>query len=115
MSERRLQRVNELIQQELGRIILEEVPAIGGSASGGDSDVLITVTRVRTSPTLEDAKVWISVFPFKESQYALGELNKKIGAIQHRLNKTLKMRFVPKIFFEIDEAEEKAAKLEEIK
>jgi len=107
MSKRREQRINELIQQELGKIIHKELNL--------EKDILVTVSRVKVSGTLENAKVWISVYPFKEREYILKELNKKIGLIQHRLNKIIRMRFVPKIFFGIDEAEEKAAKLEEIK
>ncbi|MDP3954121.1 MAG: 30S ribosome-binding factor RbfA [bacterium] len=102
----RLKRVNELLKEELGLIIKEEVDF--------EDDMLITVIGVDVSPTLEHANVRVSVFPEDKIDSALGSLKDKIYDIQQRLNRRLIMRKVPKIRFEIDRTEEHASRVEEL-
>jgi len=102
----RIEQVNELIKQELGKIILEEFEF--------DPDTLVTVMSADTSDTLETATIWISVFPEGKTGSALEILNKRIGEIQKLLNRRLALRFVPKISFKIDKSEKYASEIGEL-
>jgi len=88
-SSLRIKRVNEIIKKEFGNILLNELDNLRGS--------LVTITKVMTSPDLQHAKVYISVFPEKESKRIHETLNRNIYKFQKILNKRLFMRPVPKI------------------
>ncbi len=60
-------------------------------------DILITVTRVETTPDLGQSKVFIGVIPEKNIEKIIESLNRKIYRIQQKMNKRLKMKYVPKI------------------
>ena len=51
----RIEKVNSLIQQELGKLILKEIDIFPG--------ILLTITRVECSNNLFQCKVYISVIP----------------------------------------------------
>ncbi|MGD0977033.1 MAG: 30S ribosome-binding factor RbfA [Minisyncoccia bacterium] len=105
MSER-IKKLNDLLRDEVGKIILRENIAPEG--------VLITVLRAVISVTLEHATIYISVLPEDRSKEMLKKLKFKIYDIQQQLNKKLKIRTVPKIRFEIDTAELRAQHIEEL-
>ena len=106
MGSQRLERVNELLRTEVGKIIHDEIEFKTHS--------LITAVRATVSPTLEHATIWISVFPKSEEQDALKKINAKIYHLQQILNKRLSMRPVPKIRFDFDRGEEHAEKIEKL-
>lgn len=87
----RIERVNELIKQVLGRIILEEEDFGAG--------VLITIMEVHTSVDFQHARILISIFPSEKREAVLEALNRDVFELQQLLNKNLKMRPVPKIKF----------------
>jgi ribosome-binding factor A len=103
---KRISRLNELIKEELGKILLKEEDFPKG--------VLVTITRVETLPNLSEAKVWISVFPEDKTEKIIGELNRKIYFFQQKINKIFKMRIVPKIRFLVEGKTREAARIEEI-
>lgn len=106
MSQRRQEQLSELIQQELSQIILREMEVPEGS--------LVTITSVGVDKDYLTAKILLSIFPFKYSQRILGKLKKRAGYLQFLLNRKLGMRLVPKLFFELDQTEEKASEIEEL-
>lgn len=100
----RIEKINELIKQELAKILLENVEFEPG--------VIVTVLDAEVSDSLETANVWISVFPENKSEAVLGNLNAGIGKIQNLLNKKIVRKFVPKITFKIDKSATYASNLE---
>ena|SRR3989338_7211004 len=102
---RRIERVNELILKELGNIILRE-----GEITG----CILTLTRVETSADLSYADVYFLTIPDEEAKGAKKKLVKKIGKLQHALNKRLRMKPLPKIRLHIDREEQEAAKLDKL-
>lgn len=102
---KRLQRVNELLREEVSKLLLREIDF-------GQS--LLTVTKVETSVDLKQAKIMISVLPEEKSQRALQILEKNIFHLQQLLNKKLNMRPVPKIYFQIDKSAVNAQRIEEL-
>jgi len=103
---KRIQRVNQLIKRELGKILLRE----------GDfpKETLVTLARVETSVDLREAKVWISVFPENQTTEVIQILNREIYNFQQKLNKILQMRPVPKIEFLTETKAKEAARIEEL-
>lgn len=102
----RIDEVNELISQELGKIILENIEFEPG--------VMVTIMRVSTSDTLENATVWISIFPEGNTGSSLEILKREIGHLQKLLNRRLSLKFVPKIAFKIDKSESYASEIERV-
>lgn len=104
MSSHRREKINDLIRNEVGKILHRELDL--------DFDALVTVTRAVVSEDLNHVRIYISAFPSKFGQETLENVNKNIHFFQQLLNKRLKMRPVPKMFFVLDETEEEAAKVE---
>ena len=103
---KRIQRINQLIKKELSQIILREIEF--------PQDVLVTITRVETSPNLIESNVWISVLPEEKLKRILEILNKNIYFLQQKLNKRLKMRPIPRIRFLEEKKTAEAGKIEEL-
>lgn len=106
MSSKRIQQINQLIKKELGQILLREIEF--------PKDVLVTITRVETSADLNQAQIFISCLPAIQSEKILEILNRQIYNIQQKLNKKLKMKFIPKIEFREEKETREAGKIEEI-
>ncbi len=103
---RRIQQVNALIKRELGQILLKEVEF--------SPDILVTVTRVETSPNLIESNIWVSVLPEKGLKRSLEILNRNIYILQQKLNQRLRMRPIPRIKFLEERKTKEAGQVEEI-
>jgi len=102
----RIESLNELIKQVLGRIILEEEDFGPG--------VLVTIMKVGTSDDILHSNVFLSVYPTEKGEGALEKLTRHVYGLQQMLNKKLEMRPVPKIRFVLDKTEAEAQELEEL-
>ena len=102
----RILRINELIQKELGQIILREIEF--------PKNTLVTITRVETSPDLSQVKVYISCLPENQSDRVLWVLKRQGYHIQHKLNKRLETKIIPRIRFVKELKTMQAGKVEEI-
>ena len=102
----KIERANMLIKKELSRTILQELDIA--------SSTLVTITRVECATNMFYAKVFISIIPETEQRGILGFLERNVSEIQHKLNKRLKIRPVPRIEFVKEEKTEEAAKIEEL-
>jgi ribosome-binding factor A len=101
----RVQRVNQLIKKELGQIILKEF---------GFQNVLVTLTRVETTPNLIETRAYISTMPQGRGAEILHIMNSRIYEVQQKLNKRLKMRPMPKIIFIEEKVTAEAGRVEEL-
>jgi len=102
----RVEKINELIKNHLGEIISRELNMKTG--------VFITISKVDTSSDLRYTRVFVSIFPEKETAYAKKALQNEIYRIQGNLNKKLNMKPIPRITFLIDSTESEAQKVEDI-
>lgn len=102
----RIPRVNQLLKKELSSILSREIVFPDGS--------LVSISRVEVTPNLQQAKIYITVFPADKKKEALDSLRGRVYDIQQRLNKRLKMRPVPRIEIWPDEGESKAQRIQEI-
>ena len=102
----RIEKVNKLIKQEVGKIILSEI--------NFPKDVMVTVVKVEVSKDLRYADVFVSVFPFRKKEEAKEMLKENIYFMQKILNKRLFMKPLPRIRFVIDDAGEYVGKIDEL-
>lgn len=103
---RRIEQVNSLIQEELGRILLKEFEVPPG--------MMLTITSVDTSSDRDHAVVKVSIYPNNASATLFETLTRKQGYFQHLLNQKLVMEHVPMIHFQLDTLEAHAAAVEEL-
>ena len=106
MNENRLKKLNKLLSVEIAKLLKSEIEFEIG--------VIITVTGVKISSTLEHATIMISVLPEDKEKQVFEKIKKEIYFMQQVLNKRLNMRPVPKIRFEVDRTEEKAIRIEKL-
>ncbi|SFA41653.1 ribosome-binding factor A [Parageobacillus thermantarcticus] len=103
----RATRVGEQMKKELSDIIGRKLkdPRIG----------FVTVTDVRVTGDLQQAKVYISVFGDEEQrQNTLKGLEKAKGFIRSEIGQRIRLRKTPEIFFEIDESIEYGNRIEQL-
>lgn len=98
------EKLNMLMRDELGKIIDRTMEFPEGA--------LVTLTRVHTSSDLRYATVFFSLLNGDSAQ-VLKMFNENVYHIQQQLNKSLRMRPVPKIRFAIDEDEIRREALEQ--
>ena len=100
----RIERVAELLKEEISRIIREDVndPRIG----------FISITRVEISPDLEIAKVGISILGDEDKKKeSMRGLQSATSFIRGKLGHLLEMRTVPEIRFVRDDSLEKGSQV----
>lgn len=90
----RIVKINELIHSTMGELLERRVSWKHG--------VLVTVVRVDTTPNLRYTRVFVSVFPETETQYALETLRHERGALERELRERLATRPLPKLAFDLD-------------
>ena len=103
-SERRRQRIAEVFKEQIGDILLREEDWPEG--------VMVTVTRVALSDDLEHANAAVSVLPDEACKEVFAMLERDVGAIQHLINRRMRMRPVPKIRFMPEKEVVEAARIE---
>jgi ribosome-binding factor A len=107
MQGKRLDRVNQLIKEEVSTLLQRELkdPRLG----------FVTVTEVETSKDLRLAKVFVSVLG-DERQWAasLAALASARGFVRNWLRQHLDLRVTPEIDFRADRSMEHAAKIQSL-
>jgi ribosome-binding factor A len=92
-------RISEIIQVEL------KDPRVG----------FVTITEVKVSQDLRHVKVYFSIFGNeKEKKSAVIGLRHATGFVRKRIAESVKVRFVPEIVFEYDEAYEHQRRIDEL-
>lgn len=107
MQGKRLDRVNQLIKEEISMVLQRELkdPRLG----------FITVTEVETANDLRLAKVFVSVLG-DETKWAssLAALKSARGFIRHWLRGHLDLRVTPELDFRPDRSMAHAARIQEL-
>ena len=70
--------------------------------------------EVAVSNNLQQASVKVSIFPPENAEGVLKILKNKQGFLGHYLLKKIKIRFIPKLVFELDKSLEQAATIEKL-
>jgi len=107
-SQRQL-RVGEMIKQSLGQIFLKgeaKVPTLETNN--------ITVTEVRMSPDLKNARAYVIPLGGKDSDKTVDLLTDCSHLIRKTLAKKIHMKFLPKILFISDKSFDYAENIEKL-
>jgi len=102
----RINKINSLIKQRLSLILSRELNLKPG--------IFLTVSKVDTSKDLSYTRIFVSVFPESETNYALKTLEKESGFLRKELGKKLKIKTLPRLNFKIDTTEAEADEIEKI-
>ena len=95
MSSYRIDKVGRLIKEEISSIFLQKLqnPEFG----------LLTITNVKVSPDLKQAKIYISVFEREKRELVLDKIQSKIGFIRAELARRIRIKFTPELKFFLDD------------
>ena len=107
MQGKRLDRVNQLIKEEISTLLQRELkdPRLG----------FVTVTAVETSKDLRAAKVFVSVLGGEEQWAAsLSALESARGFVRNWLRQHLDLRVTPELSFRADRSMEHAARIQHL-
>ena len=107
-SQRQL-RVGELIKQSLGQIFLRDEAKVPTLVTKN-----ITVTEVRMSPDLKNARAYVIPLGGKDTENAVNVLTKFSHLIRKALSKKIDMKFLPKVSFVRDQSFDYAEKIEQL-
>ncbi|PIP50664.1 MAG: ribosome-binding factor A [Candidatus Brennerbacteria bacterium CG11_big_fil_rev_8_21_14_0_20_43_10] len=94
VDEKRIQRIQNTIQNELGRIIQEEFDI--------PPKTLISITKVEISPDKQNANIYVSIFPDEKRDHTIDLLKKGAGYLKSFLEKRIRMHPIPKLHFTYD-------------
>lgn len=104
MSSHRIEKVERLIKEEISLIFLHKIQ---------DTETgFITITRVKVSPDLKQAKVYYSVLEKEKRELISGKINNKISFIRGELAGRIKIKFTPELKFFIDDSLDYVEKIE---
>ena len=107
MGQLRMERVQELMKQEISKIILEDVkdPRVG----------FVTVTRVSVTSDLRSARVFVSLMGSEEQMAeSLRGLNRSLGFIRREVGQRVRLRYTPELSLEIDDSMAYSAHIQEL-
>ena len=107
-SQRQL-RVGELIKQSLGQIFLRDEAKVPTLETKN-----ITVTEVRMSPDLKNARAYVIPLGGKDTEKAVNVLTEFSHLIRKALSKKIDMKFLPKVSFIGDKSFDYAEKIEKL-
>jgi ribosome-binding factor A len=92
----RIIRVNELVQREISDILRKRFQS---------ESVVVTITEVRVSPDLHDARVFVSVVGDDELATAkLRWLRSKAGEIREEVARRVVLKYLPKFEYVLDQS-----------
>ena len=107
-SQRQL-RVGELIKQSLGQIFLRDEAKVPNIDTKN-----ITVTEVRMSPDLKNARAYVIPLGGKDSDKAVSILTEFSYLIRKVLSNKVDMKFLPRVSFVSDKSFDYAEKIEKL-
>lgn len=99
MESKRQDRINKLLQIEMGEIIQQEMKHVTKGA-------LVTVTKIQVSPDLSIAKTFLSLFATPDKAALMADFKKHTGEIRGKLGNRIRhqLRVVPDLHFYLDDS-----------
>ena len=103
----RQQKVSRQLQRDFSEMFQNELRGLAGGA-------LITISDVWISQDLEQAKVYISIFPKDHEKEIFENIQSKNKEIRFQLGKRVRhqLRIVPELLFRLDHSLDEVEKLE---
>ena len=106
-NENRLNRINEELKKEISQIISFEL-------KNPDATGLISITKVKITPDLKYAKVYVSIINSKNEEKTMNALKQSAGFIRSLIAKRVNLRITPELVFEKDDSMEYGMKIDSI-
>ena len=106
-NEARLGRVNEELMKAISHIITYEL-------KNPDVTGMISVTRVKVTPDLKYAKLYVSLLNSKSVEKTMQGLKESAGFMRSQVAKIVNLRVTPELVFEYDDSIEHGEKIDNI-
>lgn len=106
-NEARLGRINEELMKSISHIITYEL-------KNPDVTGMISVTRVKVTPDLKYAKVYVSLLNSKSVEKTMQGLKESAGFMRSQVAKAINLRITPELVFEYDDSIENGEKIDNI-
>ncbi len=105
----RQQKVAAQLQKDISDIFSREMTTLSRG-------VILTVTKVRMSPDLALAKVYLSVFPFGKSEEVVARVREGAATVRGSLGRRVRnqLRIVPELAFFVDDSMEYAENIDRL-
>ena len=104
MASKRINGINQEIQKELSDLLRSvKDPRV--------QDVMISITRVETTPDLRYTKVYVSFLQEDKAKDAMAGLKSAAGYLRRQLGRNLQLRYSPEIVWEQDDSITYGAKM----
>ncbi|QPH37730.1 30S ribosome-binding factor RbfA [Pedobacter endophyticus] len=109
MESKRQQKFAGVLQEELAQIFQREGAAFL-------PNTLVTITRVRVSPDLAVAKVYLSFFNTTNTTLSINTVNAHAGEIRYKLGARIRhqARVVPELTFFVDDTNEYVERMDNL-
>lgn len=106
MSSHRVDKVERLLKEEISLIFLQKFqePEIG----------FLTITQVKVSPDLKQAKVYFSVLEKEKRELVLDKIRDKVKFIRGELAHRISLKFTPELKFFLDDRLDYVEKIENL-
>jgi ribosome-binding factor A len=103
----RTERVGGEVQQALAHALQTDFSSL--------TDGLITITKVRMSPDLRSARVYVSLLGGSApGASVLEKIKSEAPHLRAAVAKAIRLRYAPELFFYLDQTQEEVAHIEEI-
>ncbi len=96
-SSNRLARVEEELKRQISQVINYEL-------KNPDVTGMVSVTKVKVTPDLRFARIFVSVLNSKNLKKTLDGLKESSGFVRSRVANTVNLRTTPQLVFEYDES-----------
>ncbi len=98
MEGTRLNKIERLLQKELSELFRKQTAMMRG--------ILVTVSRVRVSPDLSVAKIYLSIFPSDRGDGLIESIEKNKKTLRYDLGQIVRMqlRRIPELIFYLDDS-----------
>ena len=107
MASKRINGINQEIQKELSDLLRTvKDPRV--------QDVMISITRVETTPDLRYTKVYVSFLQEDKVNDAMAGLKSAAGFLRRQLAQNLQLRYAPEIQWALDDSITYGAKMLEL-
>lgn len=104
MAQNRILQINQEIQKELSSLLRTvKDPRV--------QDVMISITRVETTPDLRYTKVYVSFLQEQKAKEAMAGLKSAGGYLRRELGRNLALRYAPEIVWQEDDSIAYGAKM----
>ncbi|MFH1134760.1 MAG: 30S ribosome-binding factor RbfA [Pseudomonadota bacterium] len=106
MGTRRVARVQDLVKEEVSRLLLFK--------ARDEQLKSVSVTEVKMSPDLRQAVIFYTLWRQEDRDAIQRKLDKAAGFVRREVGRIISLKFAPEIRFEFDRGLEHARRMEEV-